>query len=114
MSLACHFLIEKTMKIHQLPMGARFEYRGEEYVKTGPMFGTGENGPQLIPRSAVLKPINEPDVAHEGITDCVSRASVLHAFQAFYAECQTLVTDGQHAALESLRERFLSSLDVGR
>lgn len=25
------------MKIHQLPMGARFEFEGAEYVKTGPL-----------------------------------------------------------------------------
>jgi hypothetical protein len=24
------------MKIHQLPMGARFEYAGQTFVKTGP------------------------------------------------------------------------------
>jgi len=30
------------MKIHQLPQGARFDYEGEEYVKTGPLFATGK------------------------------------------------------------------------
>ncbi|MCX7162613.1 MAG: hypothetical protein NT083_06165 [Rhodocyclales bacterium] len=32
------------MKIHQLPQGARFEYEGSEYVKTGPLSGTGKEG----------------------------------------------------------------------
>lgn len=30
-------IMADIMKIHQLPMGARFEFEGEEYVKTGPL-----------------------------------------------------------------------------
>lgn len=102
------------MKIHQLPNGARFEYKGEEYVKIGPMFGAGQNGQKLIPRSAVLKPIGEPEAAREVGKDSVSREQVLHALNTFYAECQTLVSDEQQATLESLRDRFLASLEAGR
>jgi hypothetical protein len=47
--------IRPIMKIHQLPPGARFEYEGEEYVKTGPLLGTGKGGQRLIPKYAVLK-----------------------------------------------------------
>lgn len=43
------------MKIHQLPMGARFEYEGQTYVKTGPLLGAGAGGQRLIPKYAVLK-----------------------------------------------------------
>ena len=102
------------MKIHQLPDGARFEYKGEEYVKTGPMFGTGRHGPQLIPRSAELRPIGEPGDAREGGNDVVARAEVLRAFNAFYAECRALVAGEQQTALELLRGRFLASLDGDR
>ena len=98
------------MKIYQLPDGARFEYKGEEYVKTGPMFGTGKNGPQLIPRSAVLKLIGESEAARKVVKDCVSRAEVLRAFNAFYTECRTLVPDGQQTTLESIHDQFLTSL----
>lgn len=102
------------MKIHQLPDGARFEYKGEEYVKTGPMFGTGPHGPQLIPRSAVLRPIGEREATRETRNDVVARAEVLRAFNAFYTECRALVPDKQQTTLESARGRFLASLDGGR
>lgn len=98
------------MKIHQLPYGARFEYKGEEYVKTGPMFGTGKSGQQLIPRSAVLKPIGEVNATREENKELVSKTEILYAFDAFYKECQTLVPKQQHAAMESLRNKFLASL----
>ena len=102
------------MKIHQLPDGARFEYKGEEYVKTGPMFGTGQNGPQLIPRSAELRPLGEPGETHGTRNDVVAKAEVLRAFNAFYAECRALVAGKQQTALELLRGRFLASLDGNR
>ena len=102
------------MKIDQLPIGARFEYRGEEYVKTGPLFGTGQNGPQLIPRSAILRPIGKPEDAHESVNDRVARADILRAFNAFYAECRALVPGEQQKTLELLRGKFLGALDGGR
>jgi hypothetical protein len=75
------------MKIHQLPQGARFEYEGEEYVKTGPMLGTGKGGQRLIPKYAVLKPLGGVEAA-PGKTkhDSVSKANALKAFETFYAE----------------------------
>jgi len=99
------------MKIHQLPDGARFEYKGEEYVKTGPMFGTGPNGPQLIPRSAVLRPIGEREATREARDDVIASEEVVRAFNAFYAECRALVPDEKQTTLELLRDRFLKSLD---
>ena len=102
------------MKIHQLPEGARFEYKGEEYVKTGPMFGTGPNGPQLIPRSAVLRPIGEREATRESGNDSVASAEVLRAFNAFYAECRAVVPGEQQKTLELLRGKFLGALDGGR
>ena len=45
------------MKLTQLPLGARFEYEGEIFTKTGPMTAASEKGGQrMIPRYAVLKP----------------------------------------------------------
>ena len=99
------------MKIHQLPNGARFEYKGEQYVKTGPMFATGRKGQELIPRSALLRPINELEPVREPMAGSVSRAAALLAFEAFYAECQALVPDPLQPKLELLRERFRSSLE---
>ena len=45
------------MKLTQLPLGARFEYDGEIFTKTGPMTAASEkHGQRMIPRYAVLKP----------------------------------------------------------
>ena len=99
------------MKIHQLSDGARFEYKGEVFVKTGPMFGTGPNGPQLIPRSAVLRPLGESAAACGTADSQVTKAAVESAFSAFYADCQALVTEERQAELALLRERFLTSID---
>lgn len=46
------------MKIHQLPLGARFAYEGAEYVKTGPQLASGPSGQRLIPKYAVLAPLD--------------------------------------------------------
>lgn len=99
------------MKIHQLPMGARFEYAGQEYVKTGPIFGTGPNGQKLIPKYAVLKPLGEtePPPAEE-LSGTLERAEVLRAFEAFYAKCGALVPEERREALEAARDEFLMAL----
>ena len=99
------------MKIDQLPHGARFEYKGEEYIKTGPMFGTGPRGTQVIPRSAILKPIAEAIAASGSVEAVLPRADVLRAFETFYTDCRTLISDEQHDSLALLRDRFLKSLD---
>lgn len=100
------------MKIHQLPMGARFEYQGQEYVKTGPLFATGSAGQRLIPKHAVLKPLGDTAAPQKPApTATVPRTDVLAAFDAFCAECGALVPDDRQAALAAARERFLKALD---
>lgn len=99
------------MKIHQLPEGARFEYEGEEYVKTGPLFATGKSGQRLIPKYAVLTPLGDI----KRTTTPVAMASlpkeqVLLAFETFHAECMTLVPQDGHSALRAARERFLIAI----
>jgi len=99
------------MKINQLPYGAHFEYEGEEYIKTGPMFGTGPHGPRVIPRSAILKPIPEATAVPCAVEKVLTRNDVLRAFDAFYTDCRTLVAEDQNDSLALLRDRFLRSLD---
>ena len=100
------------MKIHQLPNGARFEYEGEEYVKTGPLFATGKGGQRLIPKYAVLKPLGAAEGAGEkSKDDALSRPKFLKAFETFYAECQRRLPEDQQLALAAAREQFLQALD---
>jgi hypothetical protein len=99
------------MKIHQLPLGARFEYQGEEYVKTAALFATGKAGPRLIPKYAVLKPLDQVEaVSHTGQNETLPRAAVLKAFGTFYTQCVALVPDNRRGELETARAAFLKVL----
>jgi hypothetical protein len=98
------------MKIHLLSMGARFEYEGEEYVKTGPLFATGKGGQRLIPRYAVLRVLggDQPRPASTG--DSLAKADVLKAFNVYYAQCERMTVDTEHGTLHHARETFLKAL----
>lgn len=100
------------MKIHQLPMGAQFEFEGKVYTKTGPMFGSNEDGQRLFPKYAVLKPLGEHALpaAHSG-SETLTRSTVLAAFDAFYAECASMMPVARVSRLQGARERFLK--DIG-
>lgn len=94
------------MKIHQLPMGARFEYEGQEYTKTGPQIGSGAGGQRLIPKYAVLKvPAGAPPRGP------LAREAVLAAFERFHAACAPLVPEERRDALAAARAEFLKALD---
>jgi hypothetical protein len=102
-----------AMKIHQLPMGAHFEYEGEQYVKTGPLFATGRLGPRLIPKYATLKPLGDVVAPPEDKADIALRGhEVAAAFEAFCAECEPLVAEDRRPALAAARGRFLTALGL--
>ncbi len=98
------------MKIHLLPMGARFEYEGGEYVKTGPQLASGKNGQRLIPKYAVLQVLDNTTVPVEKKTDALPRAAVLAAFETCYAKCVALIPAEQQAEAAAARDAFLKSL----
>ncbi len=99
------------MKIHQLPQGARFEYEGEVYVKTGPLFATGPQGARLIPKYARLTPLDGPAAtAPTPAAAAISRHVVHTAFDVFYARCEAVVPASGHAALAAARDEFLKAL----
>lgn len=99
------------MKIHQVPHGASFRFQGEEYVKTGPMMGSGKDGQKMFPRYADLELLSPPPVAAPKRAEMLRREAVLQAFETFYAECRDLVADEQVAALDGARQRFLKACD---
>lgn len=98
------------MKIHQLPEGARFEYQGEEYVKTGPLLGTSKGGQRFIPKYAVLKPLGEVPVLQKKKAEFLARAEVVAAFQAFHAQCRPLVPVERQDDLDSACRAFIDTL----
>ena len=103
------------MKFQQLPLGARFEYEGKVYLKAGPMTATAEQGGQcLIPRYAVLKPLDGAVAqAKPGPHRKMDEAVVLAAFEEFYGICRGLVDEASRFELASARQRFLAKLTSG-
>lgn len=100
------------MKLQLLPMGARFEYEGQVYVKTGPLTAASEKGGQrMIPRSAILRPLdsfptdNKPSQRRQ-----LDEITVLTAFEEYHATASGLADEAGLLELESARERFLRSL----
>jgi hypothetical protein len=98
------------MKIHQLPMGARFAYEGQEYVKTGPLLATADGKQRLIPKYAVLQVLDGSQPVAEKKAAALSRADVLAAFAAYHARCAALLPQERQAELEAARAAFLRAL----
>ena len=115
------------MKLTQLPLGARFEYEGEIFTKTGPMTAASEKGGQrMIPRYAVLKPADgvpppppqtrPPPPPHPAPPPepaslrTLDEARVLTAFDAFFGTALRLTDDFAKAELETARQKFLAAL----
>lgn len=99
------------MKLQHLPMGARFEYQGQVMVKAGPLTATKEGGGLcLIPRYAVLKPLDP--VAAPSATEHRQLAEpvVREAFERFYQRCSRLVDDAGRLELSRARQRFIDDL----
>lgn len=101
------------MKLQHLEIGARFEYAGEIFVKTGPITAAGEkSGQRVIPRSAVLKPLDQApqESAKPGLRRKLDEKTVHTAFDAFYAACAELLDASRQPELAEARERFLAAL----
>lgn len=97
------------MKLQHLAMGARFEYEGIVYVKTGPLTASSEAGGQrIIPRYAELHSLEV--AAREG-KGRLEGALVRKAFNAFFETSNRLVGEAGQAELEQARQRFLKAID---
>jgi hypothetical protein len=112
------------MKFPQLPIGARFEFEGKLYVKTGPIAAVSEEGGlRMIPRWAVLRPLDgsAPGASPRPLAN-LDGERVRVAFEDFHGECERLLAsaveheDRLEAAREKLamaRKRFLAALEDG-
>lgn len=100
------------MKLQHLAIGDRFEYNGKVFVKTGPLTASSdEGGQQIIPRYAVLKPINPPPREEKpGLRRRLDEKTVRAAFDDFYQVCSTQVDDSVLPALVEARDRFLDRI----
>lgn len=100
------------MKFQQLAIGARFEYEGQVYSKTGPLSAASDRGGQrMIPRYADLRPLDgaaaevEPKPGRK-----LDEAAVMAAFDAFHRDCARLVDESGRTGLAAARERFIAAL----
>lgn len=93
-------------------MGARFEYEGNVYVKTGPMTASSEQGGQrIIPRYATLKPLDMPVTESKApIKGRLEAVRVRAAFERFYESCEGLVSDAGRMELAQARQAFLEAI----
>jgi hypothetical protein len=104
------------MKLQQLPDGARFEYQGRVFVKTGPLTARSETGgQQIIPRSAIVKPADlpppeRPPAGRGKLSETVVRS----AFDEFYRSCGEMLDEDSRGELEAARARFLAALKQPR
>lgn len=101
------------MKLQQLAMGARFEYEGVAYVKTGPLTASSEAGGQrIIPRYANLTPLDVPVAASSQapIKGRLEAVRVRTAFERFYESCERLLPENQRGELAVARQQFLDAI----
>ncbi|HET7775260.1 MAG TPA: hypothetical protein VFK74_02760 [Azospira sp.] len=96
------------MKIHQIAQGARFQYEGQIYTKTGPMMAQSEAGEtRVIPRYVVLQPM---DAVATAVDRPLDRQALQQAFDTFFQRCSELVAAADQAELQAARSRFLKHL----
>lgn len=107
------------MKFQLLPLGARFEYEGKVYMKTGPLTASGEGGQRMIPRHAVLKPLDVVAAEPPRASRKLDEAKVKAALEAFHGECARLLQSvaaqpeqaaAARAVLDAARQRCLDAL----
>jgi hypothetical protein len=100
------------MKFQLLPVGARFEFEGKVYTKTGPVqASSSEGGSRMIPRYASLKPLDgTPAPAKAKPGRKLDEATVLAAFDEFHRTCSRLVDEPARLELEAAKARFLAAL----
>ena len=91
-------------------MGARFAYEGAEYVKTGPLLATGKGGQRLIPKYALLQPLDAAARPAGPAPEVLPRAAVLAAFERFHGACAPLVPVERQDELAAARAEFLKAL----
>ena len=113
------------MKFHLLPVGEKFEYQGEIYIKADKLIAnselTGKN--RLIPRSANVQPVNEQPSSTPRVIDehQVQTAKVLEEFDKYHQYCKQCLSDisssvdsntvnNKISELEAARKRFIDSL----
>ena len=100
------------MKIHELPMGTRFMWQGRAYVKSGPLFADGDDGRRMIPRHAVLQPLDPVPITAPARPATVPAGDVCAGVEALLADCRRELPPEHHAQVEAACDRLLDRLGL--
>ncbi|WP_371322688.1 hypothetical protein VX159_09695 [Dechloromonas sp. ZY10] len=102
------------MRLQHLAIGARFEYEGQVYVKTGPLTASAEQGGQrMIPRYADLKPLDveaSPTAGEGGGRVREDDVRVRAAFNHFCSKLRPLLTPEQGEVFDEAAAEFCRKL----
>lgn len=103
------------MKFHLVPVGEKFEFQGEIYVKADKLIANSEKTGQnrLIPRSANVQPVTAQTNATPKVIDehQVQTAKVLEQFDKYHQLVLRHVTDESILTdLDTARQQFINSL----
>lgn len=103
------------MRLQDIPLGARFEYEGQAFTKTGPLTAAAEQGGQrIIPRHAHLRQLDAPTRPAEapGIPNQLDKTAVINAFAEFYQSAAGLLDASTLPALAEAGRRFTEQLKL--
>ncbi|PZA16139.1 hypothetical protein [Parazoarcus communis] len=102
------------MKIDQLPIGARFQWKGRNYTKVGPMTAASDSGgTDFVPKHAILQPVPgeaPPAPPTNDTPQQLDAAKVRAAFETYHRSALRLADDAGRLALETARQRFLTEI----
>lgn len=102
------------MKIDQLPIGARFQWKARSYTKVGPMTAAADGGGvDFIPKHAALLPVpgeTPPPVTPAEAAQPLDAAKVKAAFEAYHRTALGVVDEAGRLALQRARARFLAEI----
>ncbi len=102
------------MKIDKLPTGTRFQWKGRNYTKVGPMTAAADSGGvDFIPKHATLQPIPGEAwaaAAEQEPAPPLAAARVKAAFEAYHGTALRHADDAGRLELERARARFLAEI----
>jgi len=99
------------VKLDHLPLGARFQYKGQTYSKVGPMTGASERGGTMfIPKHAVLQPVPGEAPPAPPKPRSLDSTTVLAAFETYHRRAVAMVNEEGREQLEVAKASFLATL----
>lgn len=104
------------MKIDHIPTGTRFQWKGRNYTKVGPMTAANDSGGvDFVPKHANLQPIPgeaPPATPEQDTAPPLDAAKVRAAFETYHRTALRIADDAGRLELERARARFLAEIGL--